>query len=416
MPNVIKSSSFLTLMSANLIDKVVLNGLCAGCGICMSIAPKGAVEMNLNAEGHFRPKANQQLEVGVQKIIQDVCPGIRVDHGESKPNYHSLWGPLVKVRAGYATDNEIRRQGSSGGVISALAIYLLENDKVDFVAQIAVSNKDPLTNELQLSRSRADVMHAAGSRYAPSAPLGILSELLERGERFAFIGKPCDVAALRRYALHDSRVDKLILYMLSFMCAGVPSIKGTYELLDKLGAERSQLKSFRYRGNGWPGMVRAVTSNGEAFELDYNSSWGNVLNKHLQFRCKICPDGTGEFADIVCADAWYGKDGYPDFSERDGRSLVITRTLRGEMLIQETSTIDLIRAEIFPVSDIALMQPYQAQRKKIVLGRVLATWLARGQAPIYRNLGLLRSSLLANPIEWIRNALGTFRRANGEIQ
>src|SRR3712207_7050821 len=38
-------------------------------------------------------------------------------------------------------------------------------------------------------------------------------------------------------------------------------------------------------------------------------------------RCKICPDGTGEFADIVCADAWYGKDGYPDFAEREGRSL-----------------------------------------------------------------------------------------------
>lgn len=406
----------ISSLRPTLIDSVTRNGLCAGCGICASIAPKGALEMTLNPEGYLRPKINRQVDLSVEATIRDVCPGIRIDHGERKANYHTLWGPLVEVRTGHAINNEIRRHGSSGGVISALAIYLLEQGKVDFVAQIVVSAEEPLRNELQLSRSRTDVINAAGSRYAPSAPLGTLCELLDRGERFAFIGKPCDVAALRRYALHDSRVDQLIPYMLSFMCAGIPSIKGTYELLEKLGADRSQLKSFRYRGDGWPGMARAITRDGDVFEMDYNSSWGQILGKHLQFRCKICPDGTGEFADLVCADAWYGKDGFPDFTEQDGRSLVISRTSQGELLVQAALAANIIHAETLPVTDIELMQPYQSHRKKVVFGRILATWLARGQAPRYRRLGLLRASLMVNPLEWLRHAWGAYRRANGESQ
>jgi coenzyme F420 hydrogenase subunit beta len=154
--------------------------------------------------------------------------------------------------------------------------------------------------------------------------------------------------------------------------------------------------------------------DGSVFEMDYNGSWGEILGKHLQFRCKICPDGTGEFADIVCADAWYGKNGYPDFTEREGRSLLITRTDKGESLIQTALAAGVLHIETLPVNDIALMQPYQVQRKQMVLGRTLATRLARGIAPSYRRLGLIRASLMANPIKWIGHAWKAFYRAKGE--
>lgn len=300
------------------ISKVVQDGLCAGCGLCQSVADPGVVQMQLTRSGYLRPLQREPLSASQARVFADVCPGTHIEHapgeGDTTPAYHPLWGPLVGVRAGHSLDPEIRRQGSSGGGISAVAAWLLESGQVDFIAQIAVSRDDPLRNDLQVSTSRADVLAAAGSRYAPSAPLAGLRELLDRGQRFAFVGKPCDVAALRRYGRHDPRVSQQVVAMISFMCAGIPSLNGTHELLAKLGADRQQLKSFRYRGDGWPGMARAVQHDGQVFETDYNSSWGTVLNRHLQFRCKICPDGTGEFADIVCADAWYGKDGYPDFA------------------------------------------------------------------------------------------------------
>lgn len=150
--------------------------------------------------------------------------------------------------------------------------------------------------------------------------------------------------------------------------------------------------------------------------MDYNTSWGNILGKRIQFRCKICPDGTGEFADIVCADAWYGKDGYPDFAEREGRSLLLTRTEIGERLVNETKFANAIETDDLDVSEIARMQPYQVNRKQVVLGRVLAASIANKRLVKYKRLGLIQSSLTINPITWLRHAWGTYKRTKGEVQ
>jgi coenzyme F420 hydrogenase subunit beta len=391
---------------SNLIPDIVANGFCAGCGLCKSVAEPGAISIEMSALGFLRPVIHAPLAGKLLEVIEDCCP-VPVD---------VIWGPLVATRTGLAAKALMRKQGSSGGVISELAAWLIETRQVDFVAQICVNAKDPLRNDLQLSRSRDDVFRAAGSRYAPSAPLGDLRELLSLGEKFALVGKPCDVAALRRYALHDPRVGSQVVCMISFVCAGIPSLFGTHELLIKMGAEVSQLKSFRYRGDGWPGNAKAVQRDGRIFETDYNSSWGTVLNKHLQFRCKICPDGTGESADIVCGDAWYGKDGYPDFTEQDGRSLVLTRTLLGESMLAAAKRSGAVEISDLPTDEISKMQPYQMNRKRMVLGRVIASWLARGRRPIYKNMRLLRASLQASSIEWLRSAWGTYRRAKGESQ
>lgn len=399
-----------------LIDEIKTKGYCSGCGLCVSVAQSGEIKMEINSSGYLRPLVKLPISEQVESQIKEVCPGIHIEHSTQFQHKHVIWGPLVKVRTGFAQDTEIRRQGSSGGVISALATYLLEAGKVDFVAQTAVSKTEPLVNVLQKSRTREDVIHAAGSRYAPSSPLENILDLLQSGETFAFIGKPCDVAGLRAFLKQNPEYKKQVKVMISFMCAGVPSIFGTHELLDSMGVDKALLTAFRYRGDGWPGKARAVQADGKSFEMDYNSSWGNILNKHIQFRCKICPDGSGEFADIVCADAWYGKDGYPDFTERDGRSLLITRSKVGELLVNEAKISGVIQMDDLDIKEISKMQPYQASRKKLVIGQVIAAGLANKRFVYYRNLGLIRASLSINPITWLRYAWGTYKRAKGEKQ
>jgi coenzyme F420 hydrogenase subunit beta len=399
-----------------LINSVARNGFCTGCGLCEAIAPAGSIQMRMSAEGYLRPVVRKALPAAVTQIIATTCPGVKVEHLPGTQGQHPIWGPIVSVQTGHALDSEVRRQGSSGGVISALAIHLLESGQVDFVAQIAADQKDPLLNALQISTSRSDVMRAAGSRYAPSAPLQGLRELLATGKRFVFIGKPCDVAALRQYGEQNLAVKSQIPYMLSFMCAGVPSIRGTHEVISALGATREKVVSFRYRGDGWPGMARVVHDSGESFEMDYNTSWGTILNKHLQFRCKICPDGTGEFADVVCADAWYGKDGYPDFEEREGRSLVLARTATGQALLETISSSAAVKTSALDIDEITKMQPYQVERKRMVWGRVAAARLALGSAPKYRRMKLLNAATQANLMAFLRSAWGTYKRSKGEVQ
>lgn len=400
-----------------LIGAITERGLCSGCGLCESLAPEGHIEMRLNASGYLRPIIQKALSDDDERYIAQACPGVQLCHEKKDTRqYHTIWGPLMGVSTGYSCDAEMRHQGSSGGVLSALAAYLLASGEVSFVAQIAVSHRDPLANELQISRTRDDVLRAAGSRYAPSAPLRSIRALLDTGERFAIIGKPCDVGALRQYARMDARVSEQIPYMLSFMCAGVPSMKGTLELLERMGTKRELVASLRYRGDGWPGMTSAIQKDGNNFEMDYATSWGTILNRYLQFRCKVCPDGTGECADIVCGDAWHGKNGYPDFSEKDGRSLILLRTAQGDALLKKAVADSVLLCTELSVTEIAAMQPYQVSRKRLVLGRLLAARCATGVTFRYDPMRLIKASLQANPFDWLRSACGTYRRATREMQ
>lgn len=395
------------------IERIVKSGLCTGCGICKSIAPKGSIDITMTTNGYLRPSVIGVIASDTQKKINKVCPGISLQH-ESPIDMHPLWGPIINVEVGYSCDAVVRKAGSSGGVISALCIYLLESNKVDFIAQVSANDKKPTENMLRVSRTRQDVISAAGSRYSPSSPLADLTDLLERGERFAFVGKPCDVAALRAYLRENVHYKDQIPYILSFMCAGMPSQKATIDVIAKMGADVAKIDSFRYRGDGWPGKARAVHRDGSSYEMDYNSSWGEILGKQLQYRCKICADGTGEFADVVCADAWYGKDGYPDFSERDGRSLILSRTATGNSLLSSARLANVIKSEAIPVEEIAAMQPYQVNRRRLSAARGFATLLAQGITTKFLGFGLLKLLLSAGLIYTVRNAWGTYRRANGE--
>ncbi len=366
--------------------------------------------MAFSPDGFLRP-GNVPRDAEARATLDRVCAGRRLSHDPQPGAYHPLWGPIREVATGHATDAEVRFRGSSGGVLSALAIHLVETGRVDFVLATAADPADPIGNRTAPLADRSAILAAAGSRYAPSAPLADLETHLAAGRCFAFIGKPCDVATLRRMAAHDPRIDRLIPIKLAFFCAGVPSRRGTQAVLTALSVDESEVERFQYRGDGWPGRTRARRHDGSEASMTYAESWGRILNQHLQFRCKICPDGTGEFADIACADAWVGDQGYPDFAERDGRSLIVARTPAGAALLADAVNAGAIATEALAIAAIERMQPYQAARKRSALVRSAALWLASGRGPRFARLSLLRLTLGTSPALLVRNFIGTFRRA-----
>jgi coenzyme F420 hydrogenase subunit beta len=395
---------------SDMIKKIVDGGMCHGCGACAGALGPSKLKMEMSASGYLRPTVVSPLERQDEAVVQRVCSGQNLHQAADDQPYDPAWGPIASIGTGYSTDSEIRHRGSSGGTITTILIYLLETAQVDFVLQTRADPSNPVGNITTASNTRDDILAAAGSRYAPSAPLEHINDYLQTGQRFAFVGKPCDVASLRMMARIDPRIDQQIPFMLSFFCAGVPSRAGALAVVIKLGVEEPDLAKFEYRGRGWPGLARATRHDGTEASMDYHSSWGSILNRHLQFRCKICPEGTGEFSDIACADAWYGVNGYPDFTERDGRSLVVARTERGRALLDGIKAAGAMVWEPLSLSNVRLMQPYQYDRRRSVLARLCAMVLRRRSAPSYTGLKLWHLALRSSPVWLARNFWGTFRR------
>lgn len=373
--------------SSSIIRDIDKKGLCLGCGLCESICGKEAVEMKLQPDGFIHPIVKQVIP-SKEKIIKEICPGLNISNDIEFSNKESIWGHIEELWSGYSSDTEVRTKGSSGGIVSGIAIYLLENKIVDGVLQVGGDVNDYERNALKISYNRESVLSCASSRYAPASIFQEIFEILDKDKStYCFIGKPCDISALKNFLVKFPEYSNRFKLTVSIMCAGMPSFNGTRSIIDDFQAVHP-VKDLVYRGNGWPGYFSFTDGRGESYRKSYNDSWGKTLNKHLKFRCKVCPDGIGIQADIAVGDAWETKDGYPDFTEKEGQSLIISRTEFGTQMLKRACSEGKMELETLELSKIQLMQPYQYARRTRVFARMLAFSVVSGTMLNFKNLKL----------------------------
>ncbi len=369
---------------SKLVNQIVTTGLCIGCGLCQSVAGADNLRLVMTPQGVERPFPVTPLTPAAEAQIRVTCPGTEI-HGlpyhaiDPKANRDTVWGYTLQINRGYAAEPDIRFRGSTGGVLTALAIYLLESGRVNFILHVASDPEQPLRNKAHISTTRADVLRAAGSRYGPAAPLSDFLALLERQEPFAFIGKPCDISAIRNLAKQDARVNQYCLYLLTLVCGGVSELSKSWEILDDFGISEDELSMIRYRGYGNPGPTRIETKDGRTFELTYNDLWEQESKWRIQSRCKICADAIGEAADIAASDVWQG--GGPS-GEDAGFNGILARTRRGLDLVQAAVAdgVLVLDKELTP-RDMDAFQPHQVTKKEAVWARLQALREAGKLAP-----------------------------------
>ena len=362
--------------------------------------------MALDKDGFYLPHTRRSLTKAENSLIKRVCPGICVKGKSHKGD----WGPMLSICQAWSADKQIRYKAASGGVVSSLAIYLLEQNKVDAILQVGVRKDSYLYNELKVSKTKEEIINNAQSRYAPALIFHQIKELFDADDStFAFIGKPCDIAAMqnfvREYPLYNNRVKCYI----SIFCAGMPSYNATIHTWQQSG-HKDEPVNLKYRGDGWPGNFKADFADGSTYLLSYHESWGKILGKQLGFRCKICPDGIGMLADIAVGDSWNTKNGYPDFTESEGRCFCMIRTKKGFNLIEQATNGNYIEKNTIELNKIKEQQPYQWERRKIEGWRILPVQIYTHGILHFSGLSIWKQFVKSNFKKGFLNAIGTYKR------
>lgn len=387
-----------------LVDRVVASGCCTGCGMCAQL--DAGLELALDDHGFARPRrvrASTADDAAV-RAFRAACPGMTV-RAQHHPDavYDPQLGPVLGVWEAAASDPEIRRRGSSGGVLTALAAWATSTGEV---AQVigARAGDDPRRTVSVTIQTRREALESAGSRYAPASAA---AHPLATDPGGATIGKPCEAAALR--ALAGARGAQAPL-LLSFFCAGTPSAHATDALVEQLGVAAGTVPDeLWYRGRGWPGRF-TVRAGGDEVSASYEESWGGVLGPAVQWRCRTCPDGIGESSDVTAGDFWRADErGYPVFDESDGWSALVARTPRGLDLVERAIAAGVLMVRPITPREVMAVQPSQRKRRRTLAGRLLGARLAGARVPRYRGFGLLRLAS-QHARESVRTARGTFRR------
>lgn len=370
------------------------------------------ITMDLDSEGFGRPSVSSPSS-GVQDqheadTFAQVCPGVNLRAPTSEGRRtHTVFGSYVDAWQGWALDPDFRNAGSSGGVLTALAHWLVSSGRAQAVAGSGMSAVRPTRTVAIRITSRDEALASAGSRYAPVVPTS--SDITCD----AFIGKPCEVSGRFQLAAQSPAVQGQLPVLLSFFCAGTPSQNATEDLSRTLGVEPRDVASLRYRGNGWPGKFEVHATDGRVRAMSYEDSWGNVLGRKLQARCKLCPDGTGEHADIAVGDFWASDDkGFPVFENADGNSVIIARTQRGAALLAAASADGVVTLKPIDLDNAAAVQPLQSERRRTLAGRLVGRWLAGYQIPRYRGYRLL-PRLVGHAPANLKAAGGMFTRSTG---
>ena len=357
------------------IRRIVTDGLCIGCGLCEAFSD-GAITMQATQGGSLRPSPLPTEYSILDQKLTDLCPGHQVTpryaEASSNTGQHQdlVWGPYHALYQAWATSAEVRFKAATGGVLTALGMFLLDTDQVEQIVHVRAKPSEPLRNEWVVSQSSAEVLANCGSRYGPVAPLAGIDEVLATGRTFAIIAKPCDLNGLDNLAKQDPRVDALCRFRLTMVCGGQSKLTKSTDLLAEFGIEEQDLAEFRYRGYGNPGPTIAVTKQGETAQTTYQEFWREEAGWELETRCKICPDALGESADLAALDIWPG--GAPT-GEDAGFNGVVVRSNVGKQLHEDALRSEyLAQGEALTVDQLNDFQPHQTRKKYALEPRLQA--------------------------------------------
>ena len=377
---------------------------CTGCGLCHSVYD---VPFEKDDKGFWVPMST--TDSFSRKVMSEICPFGKMGVSDYSG---SVWGKYILAVREFASDEDIRYKASSGGVITSVAAYLLKQKMVDGVILTKADPSVPYHCVTICAKSEKEIVDACGSRYSQSAPLMNILQLIEPSKKYAVIGKPCDIAVLRRYMNSNSALQSQIQYLLSFFCAGMPSDRANQKLLEEL--ECSNCVQLRYRGYGWPGYTTAIDNDGTVHRMEYKKSWMDILGRDIRKCCKFCFDGIGEAADISCGDLWNLKsDKKPDFSESKGYNIVFARTQIGIKLLKQAIEDGVVQSENWEtkLEELRYCQPNHYIKRTTILGKILALKILNKPAPKYSFVRMLAYAKKTDMKTQIGSFKGTIKRS-----
>ena len=331
------------------IEPVVNDGLCTGCGTCVGLCPRDAIELVIDkTKGLYIPQLDRGRcnECG---ICFEVCPGHSVDFTAlnqdifGKQPEDVLLGNYLNCYVGHATDYEIRYNSASGGLVTALLTFALEEGLIDGALVTRMNHEKPLEPEPFIARTREDVISAAKSKYCPVPANIALKEVLANEGKFAVVGLPCHIHGIRKAEAVNKKLKEKIALHLGVLCGHTDSFRETEFILKKYAINKEQVVQLDYRGKGWPGAMTIHLRKGGIKSIPYEEYiYLHGLRFFTPWRCNLCADSISRLADITFMDAWL-----PEIIAQDniGKSIIISRTEAGEELCQKARLKQFIELE-----------------------------------------------------------------------
>ncbi len=360
------------------IVRVVREGLCHRCGACIGFCPVNTFDVR---DGYPQP-ARECIHCN---ICVRVCSGLEVDYpaigralyGEGY-RFGPLAGPVRSAWIAHAADESLRRNGSSGGVVTGALVHWWRTGRIRGAVVTDVDPDEPARGLGVVARTEEELRRSQQSRYTTAPTLAALQQIQNDDGPFAVVGLPCQVHSIRKRQLMDPRWGPRLPILIGLLCHyNLPweAVRLAAETFAPRGARAVNIRSRHRDERGWP-------HNSLHIWYDDGSEWRtklsprgifNVLSRLAPLgRCLLCLDAAAEFSDFAVGDPWIrGSTGRWKYEAPEGYSVVIVHTEHGQRLWQELIEEGAIRAfEIPPEEPVEGQSAMMTEKKERVPFRI----------------------------------------------
>lgn len=247
-----------------------------------------------------------------------------------------------KYLYGYTKQDDIRRKSSSGGLFYELSQVILEDGGVVFGA---CYDKE-MHQVVHKSTEETSIKNMLKSKYVESK-LGDtykkIETYLKDGKKVLFCGTPCQAAGL--YNLKEKKWSryKNQLFILDFLCEGVPSYKIFQEYIkDSENKSEKEIETieFRSKSYGWnvhcmkiqykDGTSRIIPSFSDSYMHTF------IMDLTMNRRsCYACPFREKKYSDVTIGDFWKVSNVDKSCVDNKGVSAIFVNSEAGNILIEK---------------------------------------------------------------------------------
>ena len=377
--------------------KIVDGDLCHRCGTCVGICPTGA--LGLDAEGY--PVVERLSACTDCDLCVKVCPGDEFNfqhyHREkfgSDGDPAATHGTFDEAGIAHAVDPGLREASTSGGLITALLLDLLERREIDG-ALVVVSDETVLWKGKPLvARTPAQILAAMKSKYAICPTNSVFEELRNAPGRYAVVGLPCQIHGLVKACALDERLRERVVLSIGLFCHAAIEHEAFRVIWDTLGERALHARRFISRIGKHPGTPYLELQDGTLYPVYFGAQRGyrpssiemiNILYRlYTPARCLTCFDASAEFADIAVGDPWMAPP-EDDVDFYQGWSFVLARTTRGRAALHSLSARNKIAWRAVSRSEALACNTMMAHEKRWRAFRIIETQRRQGKPiPDYR--------------------------------
>lgn len=345
--------------SQEFLKKHVLdNGLCTGCGACVSLCPYQIIYHDRTVQLHKCDLKDGKCYSFCPRTATDLAMlrELLFESSELTPEIGAVKGYYFAQ----AVDPEMRAAAQHGATVTALMELALAEGVID---SAIVSARDQEFMQIgTMVKDNAAIRKNAGSKFTVSPTVAAFNQLItQETGNVGVVATPCQALALAKMRLNRTNENKIkqLKLIIGLYCGWTLSAEKYTKLLQERNIPLESIAKMD------------IPAGKNVMELYTNDGVKLLPMEEVQTcireSCQYCMDNTAEYADVSVGSARFAGD----WSEVRQWNQLIVRTTRGKELVDLAVKRGVLEIREAPDENFTELKKAAVEKKKNAIKNII---------------------------------------------